>query len=748
MLSAAINRFTRWFFRLSNTSARPSDIRLRATLAFDESITSVAGVSSKRACELQRMGMRRVRDLLQNFPRRYIDMSCVCKVAEAPIGRMATIAGVVHEVKLKKPKPRLKLVEISVIDETGVIIVTAFNQPWLKDKLHAGERVALSGKVEFDYGFKRMTNPIIEHVQGEVSGLILSVHPTGGGISQKQMRSLIRSALQITSGALDPLPLELRQKYRLMSRQTALRCVHFPHTMQEAAQARRRLAFEELLYVQLLMMTESAKRVEGLVPCSHTINGKRVLQLSDALPFELSAGQEKAKRDLLHVMSKPSLANHMILGDVGTGKTVVAAFGMAAAVDSGGQVLMLAPTEVLAEQHARTLGDLFACVGIRVGLLTGSTSSNDRMRILNDLSSGNLDVLIGTHALMEDDVVPANCTLVVIDEQQRFGVDQRASLLSKGAAPDALYLTATPIPRTMALALFGNMTLSYIKDRPKTGSGRQTYVLSRSDRGKAYDAAKEALAQGQQVYVVCPLVGLNAQERNEAAQRHSYDEDDCDFYPQVTIEGAHGDPDASLTAAVEEASFLSRNVFPDYRVELMYGGMPSDEKRAVMQRFANGEVNVLVTTTVVEVGIDVPNATVMIIEDADRFGLSQLHQLRGRVGRGDKPGQVFLVSASKKEGAIARLSALQRTDDGFELAEEDLAMRREGDILGNRQSGASALKLVNVIRDAAMIEEAHNSAAAILQADPYLQDSENAALAREMRSIFTGEQYEYAVIGG
>ena len=721
---------------------------MRATLAFDEPITAVPGVSSRRAGDLQRMGIRRVRDLLANYPRRYIDMSAVRTVADAAIGQMATIAGIIHEVKLKRPRPKLTLVEVAVVDQTGVIMVTAFNQPWLKDKLHPGERVALSGKVEFDYGFKRMTNPIVEPTQGEVEGVILSVHPSSAKISQKQMRALVRAALQMTEGAFDPLPLDLRRRYRLMSRQTALRCAHFPQSMAEAAQARRRLAFEELVLVQLLMMTESAKRTRGLAPTAHTIDGPRVQRLAAALPFELTAGQAAARDDLLRAMAAPSVANHMILGDVGTGKTAVAAFGLAAAADSGGQALVLAPTEVLAEQHARGLGSMLEEAGVRTALLTGSTAPRERERIVAALADGSVDVLIGTHALMEDDVLPARCTLVVIDEQQRFGVDQRAALLAKGAAPDALYLTATPIPRTMALALFGNMTLSYIKERPHAGSGRTTHVLERADRGRAYDAAKAALARGEQAYVICPLVGVSADEREEAAGRGAFAEDEAEFYPHVAIEGAAGDAACPLTAAKDEASFLASTVFPDHRVELLFGGMPAEEKRAVMQRFADGETDVLVATTVVEVGVDVPNATVMIIEDADRFGLSQLHQLRGRVGRGEVPGEVFLVSASKKPQALDRLAALERTDDGFELAAEDLAARREGDLLGNRQSGASALKLVNVVRDGAMIEEAHASAAALLVADPELGEGCAAALAREMRSTFSGEQYEYAVVGG
>lgn len=721
---------------------------MQATLALDEPLTAVPGIRERRAADLRQMGMHRVRDLLTSYPRRYIDMSEVRTIAEAAIGALVTIAGTVHEVKVKRPRRNLHIVEITVVDGTGTLIVTAFNQRWLADKLSAGMRVALSGKLEFDYGFKRMTNPTIEPVEHDVEGLILPVHPACARISAAQMRGLVKRALSLTAAVLDPLPLELRLKYRLMSRGAALKSVHFPRSMREAALARRRLAFEEILMVQLLMMTESRKRSAGLEATAHRSDGPFVRALADVLPFALTDDQAAARDELFDAMAQPEAANHMILGDVGTGKTAVAAFGMAAAVDSGGQALMLVPTEVLAEQHRASLGSLLERTGMRVALLTGSTPADERAVMLGELASGTLDILIGTHALMEDDVRPAHCTLVVIDEQQRFGVDQRARLLAKGSAPDALYLTATPIPRSLALALFGNLTLSYLRQRPHAGSGRTTTVVAKADRGVAYDAAKRALARGEQVYVICALIGLDSTERKAAAGRHLGEDDDEAYYPEVAIEGAQGDPDAGLTAAVQEASFLRTNIFPDHCVELLHGALPTDEKRSVMQRFASGEIEVLVATTVVEVGVDVPNATVMIVEDADRFGLAQLHQLRGRVGRGEIPGQVFLVSASKQQPALERLRAMVRTDDGFRLAEEDLALRREGDILGNRQSGASALKLVNVVRDAAMIEEAHACAAAILAADPDLQASHNAALARELRTVFSEERCEYAVVGG
>lgn len=720
--------------------------RLEATLALDEPVTVIPGVKRRRACELANLGIRTVRDLLCNYPRRYIDMSRISTISASRVGQMVTIAAQVHEVKIKKPKPRLILAEVTLVDGTGTLIVTAFRQPWLKEKLHPGDKVAVSGKVEFDYGFKRMVNPNIESVEGDVEGVILPVHPATGSISAAQMRGFIRTALKITAGVFDPIPLDVRNRFRLMSRQNALRCVHFPTSMDEAREARRRLAFEEIFYLQLFMMRETSARNKGKSAFRHNVCGTRVNVLEQTVPFDLTDDQKRAVDDVFRAMAADSIAEHMVLGDVGTGKTAVAAFAMAAAADSGGQTLMLAPTEVLARQHGETICKLLSGCDMRIEVLTSATNAEDRKTIVDDLASGEIDVLIGTHALLEDDVRPKNCTLTVIDEQQRFGVEQRASLLAKGEAADALFLTATPIPRSLALTLFGNLTLSYMSQKPRAGAGRTTHIFDRSSRGEAYDLAKEAVERGEQVYVVCALIGLSGEKRDEAAG--GVDENEERYHPHVAIEGSNGDPDAALVDAVNEAKYLQDSVFVGNTVDLLHGSMSAQEKHDVMERFAGGEIDVLVTTTVVEVGVDVANATVMIIEDADRFGLSQLHQLRGRVGRADKPGEVFLISASKKKPALERLEALASCDDGFKLAEKDLELRREGDILGNRQSGASTLKLVNVVRDSAMIEQAHICADALVRADPDFSSEYMRTLSRELKSVFSNERYEYAVVGG
>lgn len=716
--------------------------RLAATLGLDDPVDRIKLVSPTRAKHLKKMGVQTVRDLLAHFPRRYLDMSQLVDIASAKIGESCTIVGTVHDIKLKQPKPRLSLVEISLVDRSSILIVTCFRQPWLMNTLEKGKRIAVSGKVEFNYQYKRMTNPYIEELEegsDRDAGKIIPIHPATEKLSAAWVRRLVENALLKSRGAFDPLPIDLRIRYRLPSRACALEDIHFPLRMGDAKNARRRLVYEELLFLELYLMMESQKRTFGKTPVAHSVEGKHLGELRRNLPFELTAEQKKAVEEILAVMAADRAANHMLLGDVGTGKTVVAAFALAACADTQTQAAMMAPTEVLARQYEEKLCPLLEASGITWEVLTGSTSSAERAAILEKTKAGTIDVLFGTHALLEDAVVFANCSLVVIDEQHRFGVDQRAKLLAKGESPDALFLTATPIPRTLALALYGDLTLSYIKERPINAVGNETKVLSKSNRGIAYDAALEALSQGRQVYVVCPLVGVPA-KANDTSREEPNDFSDGGQenygYTAVRIENIDDFEDDNLKAAQQEAEFLQRKTFVDYKVDLLHGKMSGQEKQEVMKRFRENETQVLVATTVIEVGVDIPNAAVMIVEDADRFGLAQLHQLRGRVGRGDEPGKVFLVSGSKMPLALDRLEAMERIQDGFELATYDLSLRKEGDILGNRQHGSSILKLVNVVRDGKVIEAAHRDARDILSADPALETPPYRALGREMRLVF------------
>jgi ATP-dependent DNA helicase RecG len=725
----------------SGTVGGASPDRLAATLAFDGNVEHVRAVSSARATALGSLGIHTVRDLLTHFPHRYLDMSATATIARAPINQPCTIDARVHEVKLKNPRRNLSLTEITLVDDTGTMIVTCFRQPWLANRLAKGDRLAVSGKVEFSYGYKRMTNPFLELIEGEAeaSGMIVPVHPATEKIPTAWMRRLIANALELCRGLDDPLPLDLRTRYRLMSRQAALGSIHFPLSMDEARQARRRLAYEELLMLELHLMTADGAGANRKGTC-HVVDGACAQALQDALPYTLTDEQLAARAQIAQVMASPRRAHHMLLGDVGTGKTIVAAFALAFAADTGTQALMMAPTEVLAAQYAQALGPLLEHAGISWALLTGSTAAADRAQTVQRLAQGTLTVLFGTHALLSDDVAPARCSVVIIDEQQRFGVDQRRMLAQKGQAADVLSLTATPIPRTLALALYGNMTLSYIRHRPRGRTATTTRLFAHSQRGDAYDIAREQLQQGRQVYVVCPLVGDKpAARRGRAAKDDDVAEGDGYAYGAIAIEqdGDFGQADAK--AALQQADFLRQKVFCGYEVGVLHGKMKSAEKHRVMQEFRAGDIQVLVSTTVIEVGVDVPNATVMIVEDADRFGLAQLHQLRGRVGRGHHAGHMCLVSGSKAPAALERLAAMERTEDGFKLAEYDLSLRREGDILGNRQHGASVLKLVNVVRDAAIVEAAHDDARALLDADPLLSEPRHQAIRYELARVFPAQ---------
>lgn len=697
----------------------------------DCDVGKIRAVSPARAKNLSKLGISTVRELLENYPRRYIDLSNVETAARAPIGQFVTVVGTVDEVVEKQPRKRLHILEVSVFDGTGVIIATWFRQPWMAAKFERGMRVAFSGKVTFEYGFKRMANPYVAFLGEpgqEQARLVqmLAVHPATEGISATWMRRFVANALEQTADMTDPLPVELRLKHKLIGKKAALRQIHFPENRMQMLQARKRLAYEEVLRLQIEMMRLRRAETRDGEPTAH-VPGQRMDELRAQLPYTLTSEQEQAVADIVGDMTAPRSMNRMLLGDVGTGKTIVAAFALALSADSGCQAAMMAPTEVLARQYASKLGPLFDAAHVSWGILTGSTAPEERDRLLEMAQDGTLQVLFGTHALIEPTVNFAHLSLVVIDEQHRFGVNQRAALRMKGPGCDLLVMTATPIPRTLALTLYGDLETSYIRTCPGNVQPTHTELISRDARGRAYEVIKDALAQGRQAYVICPLVGLTRERRAERIEDGS-----------LLASLASGSDISDPKAAEEEAARLQRDVFAGYHVGLLTGRMSAEEKQQAMDAFNAGDIDVLVATTVVEVGVDVPNATMMLIEDAERFGLSQLHQLRGRVGRGEYPGTVFLVADPGKDDVDmrARLDAFVSTTDGFELAEADLRTRHEGDVLGSRQHGAETLRLVNVIDDAQLIACAHADALEIIDADPDLVAAEHATLAADIERIF------------
>ena len=688
-------------------SLTASATRLAATSALADDVSRLKFVSGAREEALRRFGIERVEDLLLHIPRRYLDFSHAYRIEDAPLGEVATVVARVDRVTQRRPRPRMTVVEVSLVDDTGVLQVAFFKQPWIAQQLEPGMRVAVMGKVEFAYGFKQMASPHYEVLDDEASGTIMPVHPVGEGISAAWMRRIVSVALERSVTLSDYLPARLRTKRRLMSLARALRSIHFPHDMSERRQARSRLAYDELLLLQLALRLRNDANLLDVAPCAHRV-GEHVEALRHALPFELSAEQDAAVQDILADMTDADhIMNRLLLGDVGTGKTAVACFGLAAAADNGTQAAVMAPTGVLARQYAQKCGPLLDAAGTSWTLITGDTPAPEREEATRRLRDGEITVAFGTQALLSDDVVFRELTLVVIDEQHRFGVGQRNALRSKGPGADLLVMTATPIPRTLALSVYGDLDTSIIRHRPVPGAGVATRVLTEANRDIAYDAIREALARGEQAYVICPLVeaGDPLSELEEVPGA----EDMLDSSAKTKVAPALHD----VAHGVEEL----KRVFADARVEALTGRMRAAEKDAVIDAFRRNEVQVLVSTTVVEVGVDVPSATVMVIENGERFGLATLHQLRGRVGRGDISGRCFVMMQAKTKRnstAYQRLEALEKTEDGFALAELDLRLRHEGEILGFRQSGGVSLRFVDLDEDVEIIESAQRDAKQLL----------------------------------
>lgn len=679
----------------------------------NDDVARLKYVSGAREEALRRLGINTVGDLLTHIPRRYLDFSHACTIEEAPLGEVCTIVATVDRVREKHPRPRLSVVEVFLVDETGALQLAFFKQPWIARELAPGDRLAVIGKVEFAYGFKQMSSPHYEKLdESAQTGTIVPVHPVGEGVTVAWMRRIVSVALHNIAGLVDALPARLRARRGLMSAQAALRSIHFPFDFVERDRARERLAYDELLYLQLALRLRNDANLLGITGYAHE-SGRHVELLRSALPFTLTDEQEAAVSEILSDMADGSLImNRLLLGDVGTGKTAVACVALASVADTGTQACVMAPTGVLAGQYAVKCGPLLDAAGVSWSLLTGATPAAERSRIVEAAATGGLTVLFGTHAVLSEDVIFERLSLVVIDEQHRFGVGQRNTLRSKGPGADLLVMTATPIPRTLALSVYGDLETSIIRTRPSAGAGVTTHVLTEANRDIAYGSIREALAAGMRAYVICPLV------------EDSDDGEELDDVFDQADDGAQGQSHGRLHSVASELPKLKR-AFPDANVAALHGRMSNADKDRVIEGFRSGEIQILVSTTVVEVGVDVPEATVMVIENGERFGLATLHQLRGRVGRGRWAGTCYIMTHAKASGkrsaAQERLEALEQTGDGFALAELDLRLRHEGEILGLRQHGGVALRFVDLDADGDLIEAAHDDAAELLRYAPSLQ---------------------------
>lgn len=685
-------------------------------------VTRLAGVGPAKAAAYAKLGVSSVADLLYHVPRSYENRGDLRTLADshADGGKTAVILTVGTAVSVTRLKGRMVLLKFRAFDETGTCEITYFNQPYLRDVFTLGSEFRFYGKVERkplrSGTLYLMSSPAHEPWNGTPLPDFTSVYPLAEGLTQKNITQNIAEALRISETELcDPLPEEIRAEHHLCTLAFALRNIHDPHNYEDLNRAKKRLVFEEFFTFSLIMAHKRAReRSHGAFPCTK----QNISPLLRLLPYELTGAQKRAITEIAADMKTDIPMNRIVIGDVGCGKTVVAAAAICIAVMSGKQAALMAPTEILARQHFEDLGGLFARLGIRCELLVGATTAAEKRRIREGLISGDPDariqVVIGTHALISAGVEYADLALVVTDEQHRFGVNQRAALAQKAEFTHVLAMSATPIPRSLALVLYGDTDISKIDEMPAGRQRVETFVVGESYRERINRFIQKTCAEGGQVYVVCPSIEEEADGGDSG--EFSFDE--------ITDDGIRQKP--PLKAAVEYSAELQR-ALPELTVGFIHGRMKAEQKEAVMTSFAAGDIHVLVSTTVIEVGVNVPNASLMIVENAERFGLSQLHQLRGRVGRGRRKSTCILISDDENPTARHRLSVMRETYDGFAIAEADLETRGPGDFFSKtgsaevRQSGGLRFRFANLCGDTGLFNLASEAARKLLEADPELE---------------------------
>ena len=694
---------------------KPKEEPPHERLGLDSPITALVGIGPSHAKRFERLGVRTIRDLLYFFPRRYNDFSSLKTINQLEYGEEVTIIGTVWQTKVRETRKGGVIVTSIISDGTGTIQATWFNQPYLARRLPSGRQIVLSGKVDEYLGRLVFQSPEWEPLEKELihTARLVPVYPLTKGLSARWLRRLMKRTVDYWSKRLpDYLPAKLRKRANLVDLETAISQIHFPEDKESLEKARRRLSFDEFFLIQLgVQRQRHLWRSKPGRPL--TIDEHLVDSFLRSLPFALTDAQRRVLWEIINDLRQPRPMSRLLQGDVGSGKTVVAVAAMLVTVANGCQAVMMAPTEILAEQHYKTVTELLANFEwpIRVRLLVGSLTPLEKERIHQEAASGDADIIIGTHALIQEGVKFKNLGLAVIDEQHRFGVAQRATLRQKGVGsggvwPHVLVMSATPIPRTLALTIYGDLDISVIDELPPGRQEIKTYWLTPRERERAYSFLRSQIEQGHQAFIICPLV--EESEKIEAK------------------------------AAVEEHQRLQREVFPDLRLGLLHGRMKGEEKEAVMAAFKRGEFDILVSTSVVELGIDVPNATVILVEGANRFGLAQLHQFRGRVGRSKYPSYCLLVSDSSTPEAEERLRAIETTQDGFALAEKDLELRGPGEFFGTRQSGLPELRMAQ-LSDVRILEQARTEAQILFREDPDLSKPEHRLLARKLAEFWREE---------
>ncbi len=671
-------------------------------MKLDTDIKYLKGVGERRAAMLSRLGVSDVNALVRLYPRVYEDWSRIKSINEAQIGEICCIKGIVGSpVRKNLIRKGLTLYKTEITDGSGIMGITIFNSRFAAEKLTEGDEFLFFGRVGGNLYRKEMNSPEIEPAEG--ADRIRPIYPQTHGLNSKMIEKLVRTALtECRDELVDPIPLWLREKYCLMNLPDSLWNIHFPKSPDYLEEARRRLIFEELLILQLgleKMRSQTQKNAGAIIERDFSD------EYFSHLPFSPTGAQRRAVKEAMRDMMSGRQMNRLLQGDVGSGKTAVAAALVYSAAKNSMQSALMAPTEVLAEQHYKTFLKLFEGCSINVELLTGSDTAAQKRRKKEALKAGEIDLLIGTHAIIQSDVEFKSLALVITDEQHRFGVEQRNALGEKGKNPHLYVMSATPIPRTLALIIYGELDISILDELPPGRQKIETYAVTSELRQRAYNYVKKHLDAGRQGYIICPLVD-------------------------------EGESDTELASAVKYADKLQRGDFRGYTVGLMHGKMKSADKKKVMESFSNGETQLLVSTTVIEVGVDVPNAVIMVIENAERFGLSQLHQLRGRIGRGQYKSTCILITDAKNDTAQRRMKVMETTTDGFKIADEDLKLRGPGEFFGSRQHGLPEMKIADMLEDRSTLEETQRAAKEIMARDPELSSPESTALKNEIQRLF------------
>ena len=671
----------------------------------ETSIQFLKGIGEARAKAFSRLGISTIRDLLFHFPRTLEDRSEIKTISELMDGETVCVRGqLAGDIRTYRPRGRKSVTQAKISDGSQIMRVIWFNAPYIAQTLQNGGEFTFYGKVSYKGNYFEMTNPVTEAVSDESkkTGKILPVYPATSGLSQDRIRSAATTALTELEKALpDILPDGIRREYGFKTLMESLVDLHIPKSFEDFENARQRFAFEELLVLQMgiRLMGDERKNYRA-TPIKDV---KCIQNFANSLPFQLTNAQKRVINEICTDIRKNTPMNRLVQGDVGSGKTIVAAAAMYAAANSGYQAVLMAPTEILAIQHYKNLSKLFAEFGMETALLCGGMSTAEKRESKQKIRDGSAQIIVGTHALITDDTLFKNAALVITDEQHRFGVRQRLALTEKGLNAHTLVMTATPIPRTLSLILYGDLDVSVIDELPPGRKPIETYSVGERKRKSAYEFLRQNIKEGRQAYIVCPLI-----EESEAL---------------------------TAKAAVEYAENLKKTVFPDLSVEVMHGRLKAAERQDIMSRFSTGKVDILVSTTVIEVGVDVPNATVMIIENAERFGLSQLHQLRGRIGRGSHNSYCIMFSEG---GRIAdeRMKIMCETNDGFKISEKDLELRGPGEFFGIRQHGLPELKVANLSTDMHIVAKAKTAAENLLLLDPGLEAPENQGLLNRVRERF------------